>query len=112
HIVLVFPDIAVSTAEAYAGVVPRQSSQVSTTPLADLLKGSEPDNWKDTVVNDFESSVFAQHTILQKIRDQLYRAGAFYASMSGSGSTLYGLFQQKPDLTKLSQDYSTWQAVI
>ena len=112
YIVLVFPDVAISTAQAYAEVVPRHNSQLSTIPLDDLLKGSEPNNWKSTVVNDFEPSVFAQHPILQNIKEQLYQTGAFYASMSGAGSTLYGLFEQKPDVDRLSKSYSVWQAAI
>ncbi|MEM6841571.1 MAG: 4-(cytidine 5'-diphospho)-2-C-methyl-D-erythritol kinase [Bacteroidota bacterium] len=112
HIALVFPDISVSTAQAYAGVVPRQNAQTSSVSLSDNLIGSGLSNWRDSVVNDFEPSVFAQHPVLQNIKEQLYQMGAFYASMSGSGSTLYGLFEQEPDLNALGKAYSVWQAVI
>jgi 4-diphosphocytidyl-2-C-methyl-D-erythritol kinase len=49
-------------------------------------------NWKNTLVNDFERSVFAQYPQIEQLKVALYGAGAFYASMSGSGSSVYGLF--------------------
>lgn len=108
YIALVFPDISVATAEAYAGVTP-QAPQVS---LRELLETAAPTQWKDQLVNNFELSVFAQHTELSQIKDQLYEAGAFYASMSGSGATLYGLFEQEPDMAALSGSYQTWKSLL
>ncbi|MEQ9442121.1 MAG: 4-(cytidine 5'-diphospho)-2-C-methyl-D-erythritol kinase [Cyclobacteriaceae bacterium] len=107
YVVLVFPDISVSTAEAYAGVKP----QAPQTSLKTLLE-SGTDQWKELLVNDFESSVFARHPVLETIKGQLYEAGAGYASMSGSGATLYGLFDQEPDLTALSPSYPTWKSQL
>lgn len=105
---LVFPDISVSTAEAYAKVQP----QLPGNSLETLLETTPSDEWKDSLVNDFESSVFAQYPKLQQIKEKLYEAGAFYASMSGSGSTLYGLFHQYPDLTLLEETYPTWKSPL
>ena len=84
----IFPELHISTAEAYEGVIPSQPK----INLLDLIK--QPiENWKTKVKNDFEVTVFAKDPQLQKMKDQLYADGAVYASMSGSGSVLYGVFE-------------------
>ncbi|MEM9674186.1 MAG: 4-(cytidine 5'-diphospho)-2-C-methyl-D-erythritol kinase [Cyclobacteriaceae bacterium] len=112
YIALVFPKIAVATAEAYAGVVPRQTADSPSTSLAELLQNYSPTEWKDTVINDFENSVFRKYPELAEIKNQLYQAGAYYASMSGSGSTLYGMFDHNPDLGSLETYYQTWKETL
>lgn len=113
HIALIFPSIAVTTAEAYAQVVPREASgKEQTVTLAEILETDDPKQWKEKLVNDFEPSVFAQHPTLEEIKDQLYDVGAFYASMSGSGSTMYGLFNHTPDLSELESSYRVWQSAL
>ena len=87
YIRLVYPNLAISTAEAYAGVRPQQP----VISLAELLERPITD-WRDTVQNDFEDSLFPKYPILAQLKQQLYDAGAVYASMSGSGSTIYGIF--------------------
>lgn len=89
HIVLVKPDVFVSTKEAYAHVTPKPAQ----TPLAEAIK-RPIETWKDTVVNDFELSVFPNHPELAAIKQTLYDMGALYAAMSGSGSTLFGIFDR------------------
>lgn len=88
-IVLVKPDIFVSTKEAYAQIVPHAPA----TPLLEALKHPIA-TWRDTVVNDFEASVFPNHPELAAVKQTLYDMGALYAAMSGSGSTLFGLFDR------------------
>ena len=84
---LINPEIHISTAEAYGGITP----QIPKTNLLDLI--NQPmENWKGKIKNDFEKSIFEKHSKLQSIKQQLYKDGAIYASMSGSGSTLYGFF--------------------
>lgn len=89
--VLVKPDIHVSTPQAYASVVP----EVPEVSLIELIKLPVA-AWKGKIVNDFEKSVFAQYPGIGKIKNQLYEAGALYASMSGSGSSVYALFEKEP----------------
>ncbi len=91
-LVLVKPEIHVSTPEAYSKVVPRKPLH----SLQELVK-LPVSEWKGLVVNDFETSVFANHTAIGKIKQDLYDAGALYASMSGSGSSVYALFAAEPD---------------
>lgn len=87
RIEVVFPDISVSTREAYAGIVPAQAD----VPLRQAL-ARPVSQWKDCVFNDFEKTVFAAHPALADVKQSLYDKGAIYASMSGSGSAVFGLF--------------------
>lgn len=92
HIVLVKPDVFVSTKEAYAHVTPKPAQM----PLAEAIKHPIA-TWKGTIVNDFEQSVFPNHPELAAIKQTLYDMGALYAAMSGSGSTLFGIFDRPVD---------------
>lgn len=81
--------ISVSTAEAYAGIKPA----VPDVPLREIL--SRPvSEWKDSLENDFEKTVFAAHPELSRIKRSLYDSGAVYASMSGSGSALFAIYAE------------------
>lgn len=89
HLVLVKPDIFVSTKDAYAKVNVRRPD----TQLPELL--AQPlETWKDTVINDFERSVFSKYPEIAAIKDSMYDIGAVYASMSGSGSSVFGIFDE------------------
>lgn len=89
-LVIIKPDINISTREAYAGITP----SVPATPLAERL--ARPiDEWQATIKNDFEPSIFASHPELADIKQRLIDAGAVYAAMSGSGSAIFGLFKDK-----------------
>lgn len=88
-LVLVKPDISVSTADAYSLVSPHKPRQ----SLRESLR-LPVEEWKNHVVNDFESSVFKKFPEIAAIKDRLYDLGALYASMSGSGSAVYGIFNQ------------------
>lgn len=85
---VVTPGITVPTAEAYSGVTPKMPG----TGLRDLISSLPPEQWKDRIINGFEESIFKKHPALRAIKNSLYKAGAIYASMSGSGSALYGIF--------------------
>lgn len=88
YLLLVKPEIHVSTPEAYSMVTP-EKPQIS---LSELIK--QPiSEWKNTIKNDFEISVFKRYPYIEKIKNEMYRLGALYASMSGSGSAVYAIFE-------------------
>lgn len=98
-IVLVMPPVHVSTGEAFRGIVPAQPKE----SLFDLIKLPIAD-WKKFIKNDFEISIFKNHAEIRGIKAALYEAGAIYASMSGSGASVFGIFKDTPDLKFLEQD--------
>lgn len=100
YLKIVNPGIHVGTKEAYAGVIFSES----TIPVKEIVEGPMH-LWKDQLLNDFEKSVFAIHPVLGEIKGQLYAEGALFASMSGSGSTLYAIYATKPELTFSRQNY-------
>lgn len=85
---LVKPDIFVSTRDAFSKIKPHHAEQ----SLKEIAQ-SPVEDWKDRMVNDFEESVFPQFPAIGEIKDEMYRQGALYASMSGSGSSVYGIFK-------------------
>ena len=91
-LLLVKPDIHISTAEAYAGVTPK----VPEIKLSELIKRPIGE-WKNLIFNDFEPSIFHKHPKIALIKRELYEMGALYASMSGSGSSVYGIFKKAPN---------------
>lgn len=90
HLVLAKPDEGVSTREAYGGL--HIDPAASLGPTMDHLVRRPVDQWRTTVVNDFESTVFPLHPRIAELKALLYRHGALYASMSGSGATVFALF--------------------
>jgi 4-diphosphocytidyl-2-C-methyl-D-erythritol kinase len=93
-IVIVKPDVHVSTAEAYAGIKPREKDfNIENIPMGD---------WKDHLRNDFEETIFKKFPAIGSVKTSLYEAGALYASMTGSGSAVYGIFNHQPSTTSIS----------
>lgn len=90
QLVIVKPEVGVSTREAYAGVRPA----VPAVSLAERLARPLVE-WQECVGNDFETPVFAAHPAIRAVKARLLEAGAVYASMSGSGSAVYGLFDPR-----------------
>lgn len=90
YLVLLNPGIHVGTKEAYDGV----SVSENVVAVEEILQ-NPIEQWKDLLKNDFESSVFQQHSEIQTLKEFLYQSGAIYAAMSGSGSSVFGLFINK-----------------
>lgn len=86
-LIIIKPDIFVSTREAFSLIRPHHPEHSIKEIIA-----CPPEEWKELLLNDFEESVFPQHPTIRAIKEELYRQGAVYASMSGSGSSVFGLF--------------------
>jgi 4-diphosphocytidyl-2-C-methyl-D-erythritol kinase len=107
HIVVVYPAIHVSTAEAYSGVKPAQPGYTLPQLLAE-----DPSAWKSGIKNDFEDSIFPKYPAIARLKEMLYEQGAVYASMSGSGSAVYGLFKEPVTGLRFPDEYTTWTGAL
>ncbi len=103
YILIVKPDIHVSTKEAFSGIIPKKP-KVSIKELIKLPINT----WKEKITNDFEQSVFKLHPEIQQIKNDLYGAGALYAQMSGSGSAVFGIFKNKPEIREYFNAHFTF----
>jgi 4-diphosphocytidyl-2-C-methyl-D-erythritol kinase len=106
YLLLIMPPVHVSTAEAYREVIPKSVSN-SLVELINL----PIEAWKKTIKNDFETSVFDQYPIVGEIKSKLYQSGALFASMSGSGSSVFGIFKEKVQLPELEIDNQVFYGV-
>ena len=105
HVVIVKPDIAVSTRDAYRLIMPKQPSKSCRTILQQPIE-----TWKNELINDFEPPVFSRHPELRNIKEHLYSLGADYAQMSGSGSALFGIFKEQPH--GIEEEHFTFMAQL
>lgn len=108
HIVLIYPNLHVSTKEAYDGIVP----QIPKNHLIDSIQ-KEIFTWKNSLKNDFEKSIFIKYPAISKLKEELYKMGALYASMSGSGSTVYGIFKEEMNMDgMIPVGYKVWSGIL
>ena len=107
YLVLVKPDVHVATADAYAGVIPTKPIY----SLRDVLQ-LPIESWRDKLVNDFEPSVLNKFPIIAELKKQLYNNGALYASMSGSGASVFGIFDTPVNLQHTFADVDYWAALV
>ncbi len=98
QIMIVKPDVFVSTREAFANIHPHHPEY----PVKEVIRRPVAE-WKDILINDFEASVFPQHPVIGEIKKELYNQGALYASMSGSGSSVFGLFAPDAALPEINR---------
>lgn len=102
YIAVIYPNIHSNTKEAYSLITPQKPSQ----SVLEIIKQPIA-TWKTDLVNDFETSIFKLYPAVKKVKDDLYRLGSLYASMSGSGSAVFGLFDHEPDIKHL-QMFPNW----
>lgn len=106
-LVMVNPGIHISTAEAYAGITPRKPEisikEIIRQPVAE---------WKDVLVNDFEASLLRKYPLINHIKEIFYAHGALYTSMTGSGSTIYGIWNQPIDIQALFPKFTYWSGLL
>jgi 4-diphosphocytidyl-2-C-methyl-D-erythritol kinase len=106
YISIVYPGIHISTKEAYSGVIP-QKPELSIENIIQM----DIKEWKGILKNDFETSLFPKYPRLKELKEDFYKNGAIYASMTGSGSAVYGIFAGIPDL-KQQKEYIYWQGQL
>lgn len=107
HIILIKPRIHVNTAQAYSWIKPIKRKE----SIKDLIR-TPIENWKETIFNDFEMPVFERYPAIKNIKARLYKQGALYASMSGSGSTVYGIFNEEKHLNTYFRSSMVFQGKI
>lgn len=100
YILVVYPNIHSNTQDAYATLVPKTPEN----ELREIISHSPVENWKNLLVNDFEPSLFKKYPAIAELKNELYALGASYASMSGSGSAVFGIFKSEPQ-PKLPEGY-------
>jgi len=111
HMVMVYPGIHINTGEAYRSITPKPTGY----NMQAVLEGGNPEQWRQLLVNDFELGLATKYPVLAQVKAQLYQAGAYYAAMTGSGSTMFALFTQAPNPDTLPQwpaNYLTWQGQL
>ena len=108
-LVIVKPEVHISTAEAFSGITPRSPA----TDLRINLETRPVSEWKELIRNDFEENIFTRFPVIDALHKKLYALGAEYASMSGSGSAVFGIFGGQVDLKKeFESDVIYWSAVL
>lgn len=109
YIQLINPDIHISTQEAFSGIVPMAAS-----PNWQLKTQESPLTWQQEVKNDFEKTIFPLHPEIEALKNELYNQGASYASMTGTGSSVYAIFEKEPLSLKgnkvMKKTYFEWIA--
>jgi 4-diphosphocytidyl-2-C-methyl-D-erythritol kinase len=107
YILLLNPGVVINTREAYQNCLPSE-------PPGSLLRLTERSvkKWKELIINDFEVYAFKEYPLLGNIKNELYNSGALFSSMSGSGSTIYGIFSEKPEIPAKLKDFVIWEEIL
>ena len=107
YLLIVKPEIAVSSREAYGLVQPG----IPETDLTEII--AKPiEQWRDILRNDFEDPVFRLHPEIGEIKNSLYKMGAVFSAMTGSGSAVFGIFNHRPDSKEINPKYYLWHGNI
>jgi 4-diphosphocytidyl-2-C-methyl-D-erythritol kinase len=107
YLILANPGSRINTAEAYRNCSPGLPStsllQLAEKPVAE---------WKDFIINDFETYAFTKYPLIRDLKNEMYNAGAIFSLMSGSGSSVYGIFTEKPEIPERLMQYIIFQGLI
>jgi len=80
--------------------------------VKNIVENTPVEGWREVLVNDFEASVFRQHLIIAEIKQRFYDEGAIYASMSGSGASVFGIFDEPKDLSQKFGNMTYWSGAL
>jgi 4-diphosphocytidyl-2-C-methyl-D-erythritol kinase len=107
YLIVLNPGIGINTREAYQNCRPKSSSasllQITDRPV---------NEWKELIINDFEEYSFKKHPIIGNLKNELYNSGALFSLMSGSGSSVYGVFLEKPEVSGKIKDFLIWEGLL
>jgi 4-diphosphocytidyl-2-C-methyl-D-erythritol kinase len=104
HIILAYPNLHILTKEAYESITP----VIPKITIREIIETKSVDQWEGLLVNDFEKPLFRKYPVIQQLKHSLYNNGAAYAAMSGSGSTVFGLFQDPPPTMDFHEDFEVF----
>jgi 4-diphosphocytidyl-2-C-methyl-D-erythritol kinase len=107
YVVIINPNIHIGTAEAYSLIQPKKTNLLLKESI---LKPIE--DWKELIVNDFEAPLMLKYPLLSILKSKLYEMGAIYASMTGSGSSMYGIFNKEIELNQTFTEFTVWQGKL
>ena len=107
-LVIIKPDIHVSSRDAFAGITPRNA----TVSVEDVILNRPIEEWNGLLINDFESTVFSKYPLLASVKSRLYEIGAMYASMTGTGSAIFGIFNTEIDVSHEFGDIVRWSGIV
>jgi len=108
YVVVIKPNIHISTAEAFRALKPQQPKRA----IENIVLKYPIEDWRNNITNDFETTVFEQHPQIKEVKRNLYDKGALYASMSGSGSSVFGIFNLPVDLKDFFKDMNYWSGAM
>lgn len=108
YLVIVKPDVHISTVDAFTGISPLERE----ASIENIVIHQPISQWKFVLKNDFEDTVFLKYPALKLLKEKLYLLGASYASMSGSGSAVYGIFETAIDIHSVVGDNRYWSGYI
>lgn len=103
-LIIVKPDVQISTARAYGGISPRTPS----LSIREIIEEHPLSEWRDLLQNDFEKHLFKEFPLVEAIHQKLYALGALFARMTGSGSAVFGIFDEPVDLRKEFETFTYW----
>jgi 4-diphosphocytidyl-2-C-methyl-D-erythritol kinase len=107
YILILNPGIEINTREAYQNCFPKEPRESLL-----LLTKRSVKKWKELIINDFEEYAFKKYPLIGEIKNELYNSGALFSSMSGSGSTVYGIFSEKPEVSVRLKDFVIWEEIL
>lgn len=108
YMVLLNPGININTREAYQNCRPAIPPQ----SLSGIIQNNAPEKWKDLIINDFEDYAFERFPLIGNLKEELYRSGAIFSLMSGSGSSVYAIFRNRHPIPEKLRGYVIWQGYL
>jgi len=108
YIILLNPGININTRESYQNCRPG----IPIQSLSRIIENNAPEKWKDLIINDFENYAFERFPIIKDMKEELYRSGAIFSLMSGSGSSVYAIFRNRHVIPEKLKGYVIWQGYL